>query len=502
MKKKISLLCAMVLIATLLLVFVNVSATTAQAQVMSQAEVSRSVVQIAMELPDRAPFDQMDSRFVQLGTGMMLGEDADGEFRFAVTAYHVVDVTWGRNLGGGLDFQPDEVDFYIVRERDNYVRVNPYRRGMPDTDIQVLEIDPGDRQYGFVPLVFGDSTMYERGDRVVALGFPDRSAQLADLTTARFTDSTSTSGTISRLTTVDGVPVIQTDTDLAPGMSGGPLLTEDGVVIGMIAFQLVEQQNGVQTRTNTSYAVNIEELTNWLATRDLPHLRADQAPPDLGVEPVVETEPEPVAEPEPVQEPEPVEEEVAAPVADQDSGQMMLFIGIGAAVLLAAVLAVVLTRGKKAAPAGAGAQTARAPMPPPPSSATTQKAATPATQARPTAAAPVTRAKAAGPKVGIKGISGQFAGQTIEMSGNQLVIGRDPRMAQLVYPQSNDDISRKHVTIRFDEKTQKFILEDSSSNGTFLSSNEKLESGKPYYLNEGDRFYVADSKEVFELTKG
>jgi pSer/pThr/pTyr-binding forkhead associated (FHA) protein len=75
-------------------------------------------------------------------------------------------------------------------------------------------------------------------------------------------------------------------------------------------------------------------------------------------------------------------------------------------------------------------------------------------------------------------------------------------MAQLVYPPSKEEISRKHLSIRFDEKTNKFILEDSSSNGTFLSSNQKLESGKPYYLNAGDRFYVADPKEVFELKMG
>lgn len=498
MKKKVNLLCKIVLFVTLILFFANVS-STAHARVMSTDDVAKSVVQIAIELPDREPYRTMfrdpatgDVNLrLTMGTGMMIGTDESEEFRYCATAWHVVDTSWGQDLPADMRFTPNEVNLYILRARDDYVPVRVYQ-DLRTSDIAILEIDPAHRLFGYIPLVFGDRNSYERGDRITAIGYPDAADTFSDLTIAQFTDSTTPQGSITRITTVDGVPVIQTDANVTGGHSGGPIINEDGLVIGMTVWGVGTEVGGVLIRDNIEYAVQVDELTSFLRSRNIPFLEANAAI-DETPEPGEETAAE-------ASEPEPVVEEVAAPAADQDQGQMMLFIGIGAAVLLVVVLAIVLTRGKKAAPAAA---TPRVAAPPPPSSATTQKAAPSATQARPTSAAtPVTRAKPVGPKVGIKGISGQFAGQTIDMTGNQLVIGRDPRMAQLVYPQSKDDISRKHVTIRFDEKTQKFVLEDSSSNGTFLSSNEKLESGKPYYLNPGDRFYVADSKEVFELVKG
>jgi len=493
MKENRSLLFKMIIITTLLLLVISVG-TTAHARVMSTDDVAKSVVQIAIELPDREPFRTMFrdpatgevNLKLTMGTGMMIGTDEDEEFRYCATAWHVVDTSWGQDLPADMRFRSDEINLYILRARDDYVPVRVYQE-LRTSDIAILEIDPAHRLYGYVSLVFGDESAFARGDRVTAIGYPAAAETFSDLTIAQFTDSTTPQGSITRLTTVDGVPVIQTDANITGGHSGGPIINEDGIIIGMTAWGVGTQLNGFEIRDNIEYAVQAQELTNFLRSRNIPFLEADAAideAPEPAEEAVETVDEEP--------EVEPVEEEIAAPVAEQNGGQTMLFIGIGAAVLLAVILAVVLTRGKKAAPAAAVPRAATPPPPPPPS-----------TQAKPTsAAAPVTKAKPAGLMVGIKGISGQFAGQTIEMTGNQLIIGRDPRMAQLVYPQSKDDISRKHVTIRFDEKTQKFILEDSSSNGTFLSSNEKLEPGKPYYLNPGDRFYVADSKEVFELVKG
>ena len=99
---------------------------------------------------------------------------------------------------------------------------------------------------------------------------------------------------------------------------------------------------------------------------------------------------------------------------------------------------------------------------------------------------------------GIRGISGHYAGQSINFHNDQLVIGRDPS-AGLVYPLSNEQISRTHLTISYDPQEKLFTLIDSSSNGTFLSTQERLAKGVPYQLKAGDQFYLVDTDEMFEL---
>ncbi|HSW36194.1 MAG TPA: FHA domain-containing protein, partial [Candidatus Limnocylindrales bacterium] len=218
----------------------------------------------------------------------------------------------------------------------------------------------------------------------------------------------------------------------------------------------------------------IDYLTDVLISRGIPYKIAEVIQPPVAPEPVA---PEPVA----------------TPPVNESPGVNFLYIGLGAVALMLIVLAVVITgRGKK--PVVVSAASAAAPRVLP-----AQAQSAPATMAKPEAAAAVTQARRLQPRPVIKGISGQFAGQTLELVRGQLIIGRDPKVAQVVYPQSSEDISRKHCTVRFDEESKKFMLEDSSSNGTFLASNQKLEPGKPYFLNPGDRFYVADPKEIFEV---
>lgn len=98
----------------------------------------------------------------------------------------------------------------------------------------------------------------------------------------------------------------------------------------------------------------------------------------------------------------------------------------------------------------------------------------------------------------LKGINGLYAGKEIEVA-DQVIIGRDAGMAQLIYPSSSDDISRRHCCVSFDGRAGKFVLEDFSSNGTFLSNNEKLISNQPYFLNPGESFYLSNINELFEV---
>ena len=97
---------------------------------------------------------------------------------------------------------------------------------------------------------FGDSTTLELGDDVVALGYP------LDRTLPRAVDGdgnriivpgsmTVTKGIVSafRYDTANDVQLVQTDTPINAGNSGGPLLSVDGEIMGINTFTYLDTQN-------------------------------------------------------------------------------------------------------------------------------------------------------------------------------------------------------------------------------------------------------------------
>jgi hypothetical protein len=97
------------------------------------------------------------------------------------------------------------------------------------------------------------------------------------------------------------------------------------------------------------------------------------------------------------------------------------------------------------------------------------------------------------------GISGQYAGQKIDLSSGPVTIGRDPSIANLVYRQTNKDVSRRHCTVSYDHSRQSFTIVDTSTNGTFLLPFERLTQGRQVQINSGTRFFISDPSEQFEV---
>lgn len=99
----------------------------------------------------------------------------------------------------------------------------------------------------------------------------------------------------------------------------------------------------------------------------------------------------------------------------------------------------------------------------------------------------------------IIGLSGYYAGSVIEVGYETINIGRDPEVCQLVYPQAYSKVSRKHCSIRFDFEIGKFILEDYSTNGTFVDSKNKDSQSHIYELKPGSQFFIASREELYEV---
>ena len=61
-------------------------------------------------------------------------------------------------------------------------------------------------------------------------------------------------------------------------------------------------------------------------------------------------------------------------------------------------------------------------------------------------------------------------------------------------------VSKRHCSVRWDAARNVFLLEDhGSTNGTFLTSGERLTPNLMRELHPGDRFFVGDTRNQFEV---
>ncbi len=375
-----------------------------------------------------------------LGTGFAIGLDGE-PVTYVASNFHVVE-------DPSRPGTPSKW-IYILRGTDYLIPVE-IEQSFPTTDLVVLRLPQP--IHDIYPFHIGDQSIVTPGERVKAYGFPG--VNITDTWHHYPDDVTITAGVISKKTTFNNVKVYQTDAAINPGNSGGPLLNEDNVVIGVNTFGLLDADliNG---------AVYVDYLKDYLDSRGIAYKTLPLDP----VEPVALDPPALTAEP-----------------SASMSGTIMLLAGGGLAGLILIGLGIKMLTGKKAV---AVAVSNKTPVP--------EKGVTAGSPAQ-GAAEEKYRKKAL-----LVGMAGYFSGNILEIGPNPVAIGRDPGLCQLVYPQTRTDISRRHCSIRYDATGNSFILEDSSSNGTFLSSTEQLDSGRPYYLKTGDRFYLSEPAELFEV---
>ena len=96
----------------------------------------------------------------------------------------------------------------------------------------------------------------------------------------------------------------------------------------------------------------------------------------------------------------------------------------------------------------------------------------------------------------VVGIAGKYAGASFDMlDGAELVFGRDPQSANIIFDQTASDISRRHCSVKFDGKANQYMVTDYSSTGTFLEGSIQIEKGQPKTLAKGTVIYLGGSKQ-------
>ena len=289
------------------------------------AALLAAVLAAALAVPSMAAFNQETLNGIVLirtgapdengvmnywrGTGFFVGTPGEDP-EYIVTNCHVVDdfILAGKALGGGelhvLFDQDEEEEAYLV---DYDV----------EKDIAVLRLEePTDKRSALQMREVEDTML---GDEVYAVGYP----LAADMTVQAVNsfspdDATVTAGSIGRLLTESGTgrQLIQTDTAMSGGNSGGPLIDGNGAVLGInTAASNLDQ--------NLFYAVSVGEVLPMLDRNNIAY----------------------------------------SLYGGSSSGSTMLYVGIAAVVVVAAVIViVVLARKKKPAPAAAAEKPSGSPV--------------------------------------------------------------------------------------------------------------------------------------------
>ena len=430
----------------LMLVFVSVTVALPIVTAAGEADIE------AMKNSAVRVLITQGGRLMAKGSGFVID---DG--KHIVTNYHVIEAV-----------EKEGAQAWVVLGRGRDLRrALEIRATSPANDIAVLSVDQKLAKPS-VKLVRREDV--KQAESVIAVGFPGTSDQVdEDWLNA---PATPTPGQVVQKLRLGGAAhMIQITADINPGNSGGPVYNSRGHVIGMSTLK--------GRSSSLNYAVDAEEILEVVKRTNA--VAEIAAPATTGSK---EPQPQTMPQPTPNQNPVPEDKKPAQPEQPFYQNPMVIG-GIIAGVIVLGIIGFLMSRKKTAPP-----MPMQMPMQPQMQPQQIPQSPTPAAP-KPTVAAAVKRST-------VSGVSGFFAGKTIELpSGRPMIIGRDPQQAQLVFPAEMSEISRVHCIITYDAATQSFTIEDRSTNGTFYVNGQKI-SGQAR-LRSGERFYLSEANNLFEL---
>lgn len=270
MKKRfVSIAIVMVIIFSFFLCGAGSSSSTSDSAV-TKAKDSTVIVIIGATL---------DGEWVPLtrGTGFFIAENKSAP-QYLLTNHHVVNdfIQLGSGEAKQIEGSTLKAGIRVYYSADDYseaylIDYNAIK------DIALIKLDKPAEDYTGLEICSPSEEMV--GDTVYAVGYPSISDNSVIDSVSQWTkeDVTVSKGIISRLSTTSGTGVrtIQTDAVFSGGNSGGPLVSEDGAVIGLNTFS-VSGNN-----TILYYAVNIDEAVPMLKTHSVPYVLASDGPSAL-----------------------------------------------------------------------------------------------------------------------------------------------------------------------------------------------------------------------------
>jgi serine protease Do len=221
------------------------------------------------------------------GTGSIISRDGlvlTNAHIFARDSSRIVSDLW-------IFLKPEEVTGDTKRDlaRRYKAKIVAYDLKLDLALLKIMEINTG-----LTEVSFGDSEIISVGDQAFAIGHPEQGG-LWSLTTGVI------SAHRSNFAGIPGKDLFQTEASINRGNSGGPLLDEQGFMIGINSLIARKAEDGL-TITAVNFAIKSNVALQWLGKEGYRFAAARTPAPEARPKP---TEEEPVRVKEPVQ---PVEE--------------------------------------------------------------------------------------------------------------------------------------------------------------------------------------------------
>ncbi len=493
-----------VLLAMLLLAFTAVAALPSASAVETSEGVKKcmdSVLQIRMKYQP----DKSDDIIVSSGSCFVVNPST------VLTCAHIFEgndiieyakKTYGRNHVFDREKNGKKIDVLVNGGAPVPATI---KKIMVDQDYAILKLDEPIKRPS---VTFGASSESEITDHISTLGFPTLTGALQDSKTYSNDQMSVSTSTITSKTTTDGIKYFMHDAIIANGASGGPLVNDQGLVIGINLYQ--DKSN--DSASNYFRAIETDQILavfqdlGYEYTQDSNGGGDDKEATTAVSEDSTEatTIAPTTAKPEPATDKNDTNDNNGGEI---DITKLIIIIAIAVViVVIIVVILIIVLGGKKknkggngpAGPGGGYPAASQRPQPPVP----------PYTPAPPVPTAPnndgagetsVLNDGAGETSV----LGGQAAGfkmvrrrnnETININRSEFTIGKERRRVNYCIS-DNNSVSRTHAKIRV-RAGRCYISDLGSTNCTYVNGT-KLTPNQEVILSAGDKIKISD--EEFEF---
>ncbi|MBO6142208.1 MAG: trypsin-like peptidase domain-containing protein [Lachnospira sp.] len=509
-RSKKAILCGIAaVLLTVTFIFSNIGSLSVKADNVSQAVLNakNGVVEVNVNYVDNSG----KAHLIQGGSGFLIGSGGSAGAQYVITNFHVANLESDTETQAKNFFNTTELNtrVEVVVKGDVTVTAQILKQSQ-DSDYAILKLD--EVIYDRSTLKLSKSADVKQTQNIYALGFPAILTYVEDTSYYTSNDVTITQGSVSKLTTMGNLQYIQHSAKLSDGNSGGPLVDENGYVVGV---------NTSTVGSDYSFSLQIDEIIKILDAFAIPYEQAGASGTNVTATTAAGSEAASTEAPTQMTTAAAVSAASDTAATNQESNtNLIIIIAAAAAVLVIVIIIVVVMSGKKkkrkeeeekrrelmrkreggnrAANNGTVPQSRgyNAPVPPVP----------PVLQNRPSFDSGAGETSVLDNGAGETSVLGGNAsqpsasltrvktGENIAIRKQTFLLGKERNRVDYCIT-NNNSVSRTHANIVYKNGSY-FIIDLNSTNNTFVNG-QQIAANQEVRLNVNDKIRLADEEFIF-----